>query len=618
VQGLGHDRPGQAISDFLGRIAGALSVMLYEMEYFPDGSFRCLEYRGLQNLLGPVPAGISPEEAYDSAVHPDDRDHYDAASTPLNAGQAVELEYRLLGYDGRERWVFDRMQPRRTEDGRLLVDGVVADVTGRKEGEMALLAAQELETRRLAHAALHDSMTGLPNRFAFDEHLRMSMARAERNGLGVAVLFVDVDNLKLVNDSFGHDAGDQVLRTVADRLRRAARSSDVVARQGGDEFLVLLTDLPPVAGTELRLADVAGPAEQAARRVRRVLRQAMLVDGVEIFMTASVGISLYPYDAANGHTLTKHADAAMYAAKVAGRDRYRRYVLSTAAPLANFSLATRLRRAIEQGHGLVLHYQPIVRLDNREVVGAEALIRWQDDDRGLLQPAEFLPLAERVGLSGLISDWVIDTACRQAAEWQAAGLDVYTSVNLPPAYCDLAGIRRLTKTMGAFEIGPGRLVIEVTEAALSWDAWRMVDPALAELRRLGLRLAIDDFGTGHSSLDRLNRSWASILKIDRTFVRDIDTSRNSGPLLSSIVHLAKSLGLEPVAEGIETEAQRRFLVDIGCEFGQGFLFSEAVPADRIEAFHPARLLQPAESASRGRSPARHGLADTAAANVGAT
>jgi diguanylate cyclase (GGDEF)-like protein len=416
----------------------------------------------------------------------------------------------------------------------------------------------------------------------------MAIARAQRSGLGVGVLFVDIDNLKLVNDSFGHAAGDQVLRSVADRLRRAARASDLVARQGGDEFLVLLPDLQPGAGTPLQLADAAVPAEVAARRIRRVLREPLLIDGIEIFMTVSVGISLYPFDAVGGDQLTRHADAAMYAAKAAGRDRHRRYALSDQAPLASLALATRLHRAIDRGEGLVLHYQPIVRLDDGALVGAEALIRWQDDERGLLLPGDFLPLAERVGLSGPISDWVVQTACRQAAAWQAAGKDLYISVNLPPAYCDLAGMRRLTRTMDSFAIGPGGLVIEVTEAALSWDAWRMVDPALGELRKRGLRLAIDDFGTGHSSLARLNRSWASMLKIDRSFVEDLLASPGSGPLVSSIIHLADSLGLEAVAEGIETEAQRQFLLDAGCGHGQGFLFSEAVPPEQIEAMRPQR------------------------------
>jgi EAL domain-containing protein (putative c-di-GMP-specific phosphodiesterase class I) len=217
------------------------------------------------------------------------------------------------------------------------------------------------------------------------------------------------------------------------------------------------------------------------------------------------------------------------------------------------------------------------------MVGAEALIRWDDQDLGLRLPGEFLPLAERVGLMGPLSDWVIRTACEQASHWQASDLDLYVSLNLPPSYCDLSGMRRLMRTVDEFGLKPERLVVEITEAALMQTAWRKVEPALAELRRRGLRLAIDDFGTGHSSLGRLNRSWVSMLKVDRSFVSDLPASEDAGALVTSVLQLARNLGLEPIAEGIETGGQRRYLADRDCTIGQGFLFSRAVPPDEIEA-----------------------------------
>lgn len=575
---LGLVVPAQLVTpELLSRIAGTLSIMPYEMELFPDGTFHCLEFTGLASVIGALPPGMSAEEAYDAAVHPEDRGVYDSAFEPLGRGEAMEIEYRLVGYDGRTRLVLDRMQPRRTNDGRVLVAGIVADITERRRAEEELL-----EARKLTYVALHDPLTDLPNRVAFEEQLRLALARAQRNGSGVAVLFVDLDNFKLVNDSFGHGAGDQVLRLVATRLGAAARASDVVARQGGDEFLILLADLPATAESHLAVTDAIRPSELVARRVQRVLRDPFVIDGIEIFMTASVGISLYPWDAEDGDSLTKHADVAMYAAKAAGRDGFRRYAFDDDDPKANLAMAGRLHRSIAEARGLVLHYQPIVRLDTGEMVGVEALIRWEDEEAGLLLPCEFLPLAERVGLIGPISDWVIRTACAQASQWQASGLNLYLSINLPPAYCDLTGIRRLISAVDEFGLDPDRLVVEITESAVMASAWHKVEPALVKLRKRGLRLAIDDFGTGHSSLGRLNRSWVSMLKIDRSFVCDLPASTDAAALVTSVIQLSRNLGLEPVAEGIETEGQRRFLADLGCKLGQGFLFSQAIPADEVE------------------------------------
>jgi diguanylate cyclase (GGDEF)-like protein/PAS domain S-box-containing protein len=291
----------------LRRIADTVAIMLYEMELRTDGSYECLAFIGLETLIGTVPEGMSAEEAYDARVHPDDRELYDGAVERLWQGEPLEVEYRLLGPDGNELWVLDRMRPeRRGDDGSLLVSGVVADISERKRVE-----AEARE--KLAHAALHDSLTGLANRASFLEHLELGLKRATRTGAGIALLFIDLDNFKAVNDSFGHAAGDELLKAVGSRLRTAVRANDVVARQGGDEFLILIGDVAITA------------TETVAGKVRAALREPFTVEGIEIRVSASIGIGLYPVDGDDAEALLKHADAAMYSVKGTGRDGYARY-----------------------------------------------------------------------------------------------------------------------------------------------------------------------------------------------------------------------------------------------------------------------------------------------------
>jgi diguanylate cyclase (GGDEF)-like protein/PAS domain S-box-containing protein len=573
-----------ATTDVLRRVAGTVAIHLYEMECLPDGTYHCNTFigEGLESLLGPLPEDRTPEEAWEDAVHPDDREGYEAVWKLLERGEPAEIEYRLVGYDGRTRWVWDRMRPRRSADGRLLVDGIVADITERREAADELAEAQ----RQLTHIAYHDSLTGLPNRISFQERLALALGQCRTERCAAAVLFIDLDNFKLINDSFGHAAGDELLRAVAGRLRRATRGGDIVARQGGDEFLIVIADIEGDAGDNPTIEDARQAAEAVARKVRDILQAPFVVSGVEIFVTASVGISIFPVDARDTETLLKHADAAMYRAKDAGRDRYELYAVDRDDSFAQLSMAGRLRSAVDGEEGFVLHYQPLVRLDSGEIVGVEALIRWQDGER-LVPPAEFLPLAERTGLMGRLSDWVVGQACRQATSWRDAGLDLYVSVNLPPSFWQPTAMRHVLATIEAFGLNPDRLMIEITESAMMVETRRNMESVLAELHRRGLRLAIDDFGSGHSSLSRLNQMWVSTLKIDRSFVNGLPDDENTAVLVSSIVQLARNLGLEALAEGIETEEQRRFLLAHGCGLGQGFHFSRPVPAEEIEALYRA-------------------------------
>src|SRR5262245_1865530 len=291
--------------DVLRRVAGTVAIHLYEMESQPDGTYVCTTFigAGLESLLGPLPDDRTPEEAWEDAVHADDRPGYDATWESLERREIVEIEYRLAGYDGRTRWVWDRMHPRRSGDGRLLVDGVVVDITERRATADALADAQ----RQLRHLAYHDPLTGLPNRIAFQQELETALAGELP---AVAVLFVDLDDFKLVNDSFGHQAGDELLTAVAGRLRKATRAGELVARHSGDEFLILVFGAEHANGGP-DLDGVRYGAEAVARRIRRALREPFVVSDVEIFVSASIGISLYPLDAPDVETLLKHADSAM-------------------------------------------------------------------------------------------------------------------------------------------------------------------------------------------------------------------------------------------------------------------------------------------------------------------
>ncbi len=563
-------------AELLRRIAGTVAIMLYEMELRPDGSYECLTFVGLETLIGPVPEGMSAEEAYDAAVHPDDHEIYDAAIDKLWQGGQSEVEYRLVAPDGEVRWVLDRMRPeRRSEDGVLLVSGVVADVSERKR-----VAAEAME--KLEQAALHDALTGLANRPSFLEHLDTGLRRAARTNTEVAVLFIDLDNFKMVNDSFGHAAGDELLKAVGTRLQAAVRGMDVVARQGGDEFLILLSDLESKAFRELSSGRAA---EVVAGKVRTILREPFVIEGIEIYVSASIGISLYPSDGADAETLLKHADVAMYAAKDTGRDGCARYSDGTNTALEQISVASRLRKSVESGRGLVLHYQPLLNLETAEIVGVEALVRWQDGTRGLVPPDEFIPLAEQIGLIGSLSDWVIGEACRQASVWKDQGMDFYVSINVPPSYCEPTGMAHLAAAASAAGIGLERIMIEVTESALAPGRRARLEETLADMHQQGLKLAIDDFGTGYSSLGRLNQSWVNMLKIDRSFVMELSESEHARKIVASVVQLAHTLGLEPLAEGVETEEQRRFLVEHGCRYGQGFLFSRPLPTEELNAFY---------------------------------
>ncbi|SMC58671.1 PAS domain S-box-containing protein/diguanylate cyclase (GGDEF) domain-containing protein [Desulfocicer vacuolatum DSM 3385] len=450
--------------------------------------------------------------------------------------------------------------------------GIVALRTQRKHQE-----AEE----KLTYQAYHDSLTGLPNRAMIMESLTFALARAKRFSGSVAILFIDLDDFKLINDIQGHEAGDELLCHVAERLRGSIRETDMVARQGGDEFIVLLTShdingLWTVKRFEEETADVA-------RRIINMIKIPFQIKGQESYIGASIGISLFPDNAKDAHTLMQQADSAMYHAKKNGKGGYRFYSIELSERAhKRHSLTTRLHRAIEQQE-FVLFYQPFVELTSGQMVGAEALIRWQEKKGRLIPPADFLPVAEDTGLIIPISDWVLMEVCRQIRAWQDKGLELKVAVNFSVRQFWQGDIvSKVLDAVNKFGIRHDALELEITESMLSLDPVH-TETVLRQFSDHGLSISLDDFGTGYSSLNRLKRFPIDKLKIDKSFVDGIPGKENDTAIVTAITQLAHNLGLQALAEGIETFEQWRFLHDLGCRYGQGYHFSRPVPAKEFEA-----------------------------------
>jgi diguanylate cyclase (GGDEF)-like protein len=396
----------------------------------------------------------------------------------------------------------------------------------------------------------------------------------------VSVIFLDLDNFKLVNDSLGHQAGDLLLQQLADRLRTCTRDTDLVARQGGDEFLLLLSDLQRGLVTDSESDRALVVAEAVAQRVHEALWAPFDLNGTEFFVSGSIGISLFPHDAADADSLMKNADAAMYQSKKFEPGRYVIFANGGEDALEKLSFSTRLRRAVEQEHWMV-EYQPIIDLGDGHVNSVEALVRWKQPNGGIVPPGEFIPLAEELGLIEAIGDWVIDEMLTQQAAWTQKGLDLETSFNLSPRQLWSAHLAdKILGKVNAAGVDPHKIVVEITESTAMADPER-TQKILSELHAWGLSLAIDDFGTGYSSLARLKHMPVDILKIDQAFVRDVDKDPRLAGMVRAMIQLAHSLDMTPLAEGIETEGEFVFLRSNGCRLAQGFLFSRPVAADEI-------------------------------------
>ncbi len=728
---MGYDSDSSVIR----RIAGVVAIMLYELEIFPDETYVCNEFVGLEALIGNHPPELSPEEAYDKAIHPDDREAYDASFGQLLRAVPTELEYRLVGFDGRVRWVWDQMHPVRSDTG-LLVTGVVVDITERRRatdelarteklaigraerqgtlrpiGERILgmllpealhetagavaaafacdgvgiwqtteagegllragvgivasavtpeglpqrpgivaatterdapVVVDDLETattarrdriarfgarsaiavpiagesgvwgfiealsrdaghfdtddvgfltsvvttisaavaRDRADAAIryqgtYDALTGLPNRALLGDCLRLALARGRDEGLQTAALFIDLDNFKDVNDTYGHGLGDRVLVEVAERIQNALRPNDVVARFGGDEFVVVCQ----------AVGDAADVREIALRILRHLGEPLTIRDAGNVTLSASIGIAFGP-DLVGPDEALRDADTAMYAAKSAGRGRVE--VFDDAMRnrmLARVRKQDDLRVAIERDE-FEVHYQPIVELQSGAITAVEALVRWRHPTLGLISPDAFISVAEDTGLITAIGRNVIICATQDAVRWnrgRAGAPPIGVSVNVSPRQLSDAGLVDHLRASLEQSGLPGELLgLEITESILLDD-----DPGHAgrieDIKALGIRLLLDDFGTGYSSLAYIQRFPLDALKLDRTFVAGLHETptTTTTSIVAAVSTLANALSIDLIAEGVETKAQCLALQSLGCRLAQGFLFCRPVLADEI-------------------------------------
>jgi diguanylate cyclase (GGDEF)-like protein/PAS domain S-box-containing protein len=495
-----------------------------------------------------------------SLIHPDDSAIFEDVSqlSRSTARSSNTTEIRFRTRDGEWRPVGLTLTNLIDEPG---VEGFVAtvhDITERKVFE-----------EQLKRHAFYDSLTGLPNRLLFRDRLDQSLSRLGRSSGNVGLLFLDLDHFKQINDSLGHGVGDQLIQQAANRIRQCVHDQDTVARLGGDEFVILLD----YVNDDAEAASLAG-------RILTSFEQPFRFNGREYVISLSIGIATRGSDIGGADTMLRDADIAMYHAKTNGGGRYAIFAASMQTDgLARLELENELRDAVNRDE-LLVHYQPIVELDGARLFGAEALVRWQHPVRGLISPADFIPLAEETGLIVPIGQWVLEQACYQGAAWQARypHLPLTISVNLSLRQFQNPGLLHdVQRALAQSDLSPASLQLEITESAIMRDAESTIS-TMRQLKQLGIKLALDDFGTGYSSLSYLKRLPLDVLKIDRSFVGDIGADREDQAIVKTIIALAKSLNLSTTAEGVETQAQAELLRGWGCEQAQGYHFSRPLSA----------------------------------------
>lgn len=509
-------------------------------------------------LIGKVPDDILYKDDFSIATEEQAHIFWDIDDAVFRDNRAISNEEVITDGNGEQRWLLTIKSPFLFESSRYLV-GVITDITERKRAEAAV--------RQLA---LEDSLTGLPNRRLLQEHLQQAQAEAARQQRSLALIIIDLDDFKHINDTLGHSVGDRFLMEIANRLRGVARGSDIVARLGGDEFAILATSTN-------KPEEFGGLAERVVSRVR----EPVAIGEVSVRSSASVGVAIASGDDIAADTLLAQADLALYASKAAGKNTWCFFEPAMQHRACRLvELEHELHQALRCGQ-FVLHYQPILSLDDVRPVGFEALIRWQHPTRGLLLPGDFLDAVERNRLIIPLTFWTITEALGEASTWARAGETVGVAVNLATTAFEVEGlVEHIAAALEAEGLPPTRLTVEVTEGAMVSRGRAVV--VLEELRALGVRVAIDDFGAGHSSLGRLDQIPVDILKIDRMFIAGSTQRRQA--ILHATIDLARSLELQTVVEGVETPAQCALVQRFGADCVQGFLFSNPMPAEHIAAW----------------------------------
>ena len=562
--------------DRLARVQRAASIGSWDWDIAAD-EFRLS--KEARRMFGLKPdEGVIARERFLDLIHSADRTKVArAVSDALKYNEAYSISYRISRPGGGECVVHELAEPRLDGSGNpVQFYGTVKDITEREKAETQI--------RMLAY---YDALTGLPNRQQFREQADQAVSAARRVGTKMALIYLDLDHFKRINDTLGHTVGDRLLRRVAQALTSIVRGTDIVAkvdvetsvpsslaRLGGDEFTIMLTGLSR-----------SESAARVAKRIQEALSRPLKLDDREYVVTGSMGIAIYPDDAEGVDLLLRNADIAMYAAKEGGRNTYRFFSEDmNERMLDRLALESDLRRALERDE-LVLHFQPQVEARTGKIVALEALVRWQHPQRGLLPPLDFIGIAEETGLIIPLGEWVMRTACSQAVAWREAGFaPMRVSVNVSSRQLTQGDlVTTVKKVLDATRLGGEYLELEITESSLMSDVDATTE-TLRGLKETGLSLSVDDFGTGYSSMSYLKRFPLDALKIDQSFVRDLTVDANDAAITKAVIALAKALDLATVAEGVEEEDQLKFLVEQGCDLIQGFLISRPVPAENISSY----------------------------------
>ena len=568
AQGVGRDiterrRANEALMESEQRyrqLGEGISHQVWTAE--PDGKLdyvnsRTLDYfnRSTDEMIG---------EGWQKLIHPDDLEEcLDRWRRSIKTGEYYETDFRLRRHDGEYRWFAARATAGRDSEGNIVKwFGTNTDIDGQRQSEA-----------KLNYYAKHDPLTDLPNRVEFMTHLQAAIERAnDHESAKFAVLFLDLDRFKVINDSLGHMVGDKLLKQIATRLRTYIRPGDIVARLGGDEFTILLNRTGGISDVEM-----------VAERLQRNLSTPFEIDGYEVFTSASIGIIVSDEIIRKPEDFLRDADSAMYRAKEAGKARYEIFDREMhARSLNQLEIETDLRHAVENQQ-FEIFYQPIVKLQSPSIREFEALIRWRHPKRGLLEPDEFISVAEETGMIVPIGGWILKEACRQVAKWQSKyAFPLAVSVNLSARQLLYPNfIPQVTEILAETGLNSRHLKLEVTESTVMEDGEKSLR-VLRDLNALGISLSTDDFGTGYSSLSYLQQYPFDRLKIDRSFVLKMDTDPKSAAIVKTILALGENLGLEVVAEGIETERHCEMLKALGCSYGQGYLFSRPVGLADVE------------------------------------